>query len=92
MSGTAKIETLLNSGDPKLYVSKPSANLTPIQEFYAGQKIFITGGTGFLGKLLIEKLLRTCTDLAFLYLLVRPKKGKDMHQRIDELFDDPVSL
>ena len=66
-------------------------NLTKVQEFYSGQSIFITGGTGFVGKLLIEKLLRSCPDIACIYLLVRQKKGKDVHQRTEELFDDPVS-
>lgn len=66
--------------------------LTPIQKFYYGQSIFLTGGTGFMGKLLIEKLLRTCSGVASIYLLVRPKKGKDVHQRTEEIFDDPVSL
>ncbi|GAB1866560.1 Fatty acyl-CoA reductase [Camponotus japonicus] len=65
-------------------------NLSPIQEFYYGQSIFITGGTGFMGKLLIEKLLRTCPGVASIYLLVRPKKGKDVHQRTEEIFDDPL--
>ncbi|XP_058793396.1 fatty acyl-CoA reductase wat-like [Phymastichus coffea] len=66
--------------------------MTPIQEFYAGQSIFITGGTGFMGKLLIEKLLRSCPGIAFIYLLVRPKKGKDVHQRTEELIDDVLFL
>lgn len=66
------------------------SNLSPIQQFYNGQSIFITGGTGFVGKLLIEKLLRECPGISFIYLLIRPKKGKDMHQRIEEIFDDPV--
>ena len=71
--------------------SSENLNLTPIQEFYNGQSIFITGGTGFMGKLLIEKLLRSCPGIAFIYILVRPKKGKDVYQRTEELFDDPVS-
>lgn len=29
-----------------------------IQKFYAGKTIFMTGGSGFIGKLLIEKLCR----------------------------------
>lgn len=31
---------------------------TPILDFYRGKVVFLTGGTGFIGKLLLEKLLR----------------------------------
>ena len=72
--------------------SPVNEKLSPIQEFYNGQSIFITGGTGFMGKLLIEKLLRTCPGVTSIYLLVRPKKGKDVHQRTEEIFDDTVSV
>lgn len=64
--------------------------LTPIQRFYSGSTVFITGGTGFLGRILIEKLLRSCPELSTIYLLIRPKKGKGMHERVDELFDDVI--
>ncbi|XP_076750890.1 fatty acyl-CoA reductase wat [Xylocopa sonorina] len=66
------------------------SNLSPIENFYNGQSIFVTGGTGFMGKLLIEKLLRDCSGISFIYLLIRPKKGKDVHERVEELFDDPL--
>ncbi|OXU24628.1 hypothetical protein TSAR_006068 [Trichomalopsis sarcophagae] len=78
---------------PKLsgtQISEGHTDLTTLQQFYTGQSIFVTGGTGFMGKLLIEKLLRSCPGIAFVYLLVRPKKGKDVHQRTEELFDDPL--
>lgn len=31
---------------------------TPMQDFYRNKTIFLTGGTGFLGQIFIEKLLR----------------------------------
>lgn len=38
---------------------------------------------------LVEKLLRTC-DVNNIYVIVRNKKGKDIHSRIDDVFDDPL--
>ncbi|XP_046837355.1 fatty acyl-CoA reductase wat-like isoform X2 [Vespa crabro] len=64
--------------------------LTPIQKFYNGQSIFITGGTGFIGKLLIEKLLRECPGITCIYLLIRTKKGKSVHQRMKELIENSL--
>ena len=40
-----------------------------------GLSIFLTGGTGFVGKVIVEKLLRSCPSISRLYLLVRPRKG-----------------
>lgn len=65
---------------------------TPIQEFFRDATVFITGGTGFMGKILIEKLLRACPHIKHLYLLVRLKKGKSPHERIDDIFQDRVSI
>lgn len=61
-----------------------------VQKFYKDTNVFITGGTGFLGKLLVEKLLRS-TQVATIYLLIREKRGKTINTRINELFDDVVS-
>ncbi|KAG6454596.1 putative fatty acyl-CoA reductase CG5065 [Manduca sexta] len=57
-----------------------------IPEFYKGKSIFITGGTGFLGKVLIEKLLYSCTNLNKLYLLLRKKKGMTTEERLKKLY------
>ncbi|XP_023940543.1 fatty acyl-CoA reductase wat [Bicyclus anynana] len=64
--------------------------LSEIQEFYSGKNVLITGATGFLGKILVEKLLRCCPGVENLYLLVRQKRGKDIYTRIEEVFEDPV--
>ena len=56
-----------------------------IMNFYSQKSIFITGATGFLGKVLLEKLLRSCYDLKRIYVLVRHKKGSTPAQRLNEL-------
>lgn len=61
-----------------------------IINFYKNKSIFITGATGFLGKVLIEKLLRSCYDLKKIYILVRHKKGNTPIQRLNELFNCKV--
>jgi FlaA1/EpsC-like NDP-sugar epimerase len=66
-------------------------NSSPVQDFFRGKNIFITGATGFLGMALIEKLLRVCPDVGTIYVLVRPKKGKEVSARLEELIKNPVS-
>lgn len=63
-----------------------------IAETFTGRKILVTGGTGFLGKVLIEKFLRCLPKIAQIYMLMRPKKGKDPKQRLLEILDSPVSF
>lgn len=62
-----------------------------IKNFYSAKSIFITGGTGFVGTCLIEKLLRSCPDIKNIYLLMRPKKGKHIRERLTELTQNTVS-
>ncbi|KAI9556293.1 hypothetical protein GHT06_018867 [Daphnia sinensis] len=58
-----------------------------IQDFYTGRSVFITGASGFLGKVLVEKLLRSCPGIDRLYLLIRPTSGKDAVVRLQELIN-----
>nr|XP_016995501.2 putative fatty acyl-CoA reductase CG5065 [Drosophila takahashii] len=57
-----------------------------IAKFYANKTILITGATGFMGKVLVEKLLRSCGDLNVIYLLIRTKKGVDPSVRKEQYF------
>ncbi|XP_017102742.3 fatty acyl-CoA reductase wat-like [Drosophila bipectinata] len=54
---------------------------TDIQSFYREKVIFITGATGFVGKVIIEKLLRS-TDVKRIYVLIRPKRGREVQDRV----------
>ncbi|XP_060050571.1 fatty acyl-CoA reductase 2 isoform X2 [Erinaceus europaeus] len=61
--------------------------MSMIAAFYGGKSILITGATGFMGKVLIEKLLRTSSELRAIYVLVRPKAGQTLQQRVHQMLD-----
>lgn len=63
-----------------------------ISEFFAEKTLFVTGGTGFLGKIMIEKLLWACPSVKRIYLLTRSRRGVKPQQRIDELLQTNVSI
>ncbi|XP_062707716.1 putative fatty acyl-CoA reductase CG5065 [Aedes albopictus] len=65
-------------------------SLTPVQKWYAGKTIFVTGGSGFMGKVLLEKLLYACSEIRTIYVLIRPKRGKVPQARLEEWFKLPV--
>lgn len=61
-----------------------------IPEFFSGKNVFLTGGSGFLGKALIEKLLRSCPCIGNIYVLIRDKKGKSPEERLKEITQNAV--
>ncbi|XP_050584483.1 putative fatty acyl-CoA reductase CG5065 isoform X2 [Bombus affinis] len=61
-----------------------------IAAFYVGRNIFVTGGTGFLGKVLIEKLLRSCPDVGEIFILMRPKAGLSIDDRLKKMLELPL--
>ena len=65
---------------------------SPIVDWFRGRSVLVTGGTGFMGKVLVEKLLRSCPDIAAIYILMRPKRGNDIRARLDELLSATVSI
>lgn len=67
-----------------------SGNISPIAEWFKGRSLLVTGASGFMGKVLVEKLLRSCPDIATIYLLMRPKRGNDVRTRLEELLNATV--
>ena len=45
-------------------------------DFYRNKNILITGTTGFLGKVLLEKFLYSIPDCGKIYILIRNKVKK----------------
>ncbi|XP_057664837.1 fatty acyl-CoA reductase 1-like [Diorhabda carinulata] len=60
--------------------------LSEIQHFYKNSTFLLTGTTGFVGKLILEKILRTLHPQR-IYVLIRDKDGKSAEERCAEMFD-----
>ncbi|WCJ19038.1 Fatty acyl-CoA reductase 1 [Euphorbia peplus] len=63
-----------------------------VVEFLRGKCFFITGSTGFLAKVFIEKILRTVPSVGKIFLMIKGKSKEDILLRLkkeiieDELF------
>jgi len=58
--------------------------MAQLEQFYENSEIFVTGGSGVVGKALIEKLLRSC-NVKRIYVLLRSKKQLSAEQRLEKL-------
>lgn len=61
-----------------------------ISKFYINKKVLCTGATGFMGKVLVEKLLRDCPGVSAIYIIVRDKRGSTPQQRYETYINDDV--
>ena len=55
-----------------------------IKQFYEGKTIFLTGTTGFVGKVVLEKFLRSLPNVKKIFLMVRPKKNMSVRERFEK--------
>uniref|UniRef100_A0A182W2A9 Fatty acyl-CoA reductase n=1 Tax=Anopheles minimus TaxID=112268 RepID=A0A182W2A9_9DIPT len=60
-----------------------------VLSFYRNTTILVTGGTGFLGKVLLEKILR-CLNVRKVFLAVRSKDGRKPAERLQDLLKDAI--
>ncbi len=55
-----------------------------VAERFAGKKVLITGTTGFLGKVLLEKFLFSISCVDKIYILIRTKGEFDPQERFQK--------
>ncbi|XP_062558335.1 fatty acyl-CoA reductase wat-like [Armigeres subalbatus] len=63
--------------------------MASVRNFYKNSTILISGGTGFLGQILLEKSLRLLQP-SKVYLLIRKKKGLHAEQRLHKMMEGVV--
>uniref|UniRef100_A0A182W9J9 Fatty acyl-CoA reductase n=1 Tax=Anopheles minimus TaxID=112268 RepID=A0A182W9J9_9DIPT len=71
------------------YRKSSMAKLLHVSRFYRDSVVLVTGGTGFLGKVLVEKLLRSF-EVKKIFLLIREKRGVSPTQRLQQMISDPI--
>ena len=54
-----------------------------IKEFFEGKTILLTGTTGFVGKVVLEKILRSLPGFKKLFVMVRAKKNMTPLERFE---------
>ncbi|GMT36882.1 hypothetical protein PFISCL1PPCAC_28179, partial [Pristionchus fissidentatus] len=60
-------------------------SMPSINSLYAGHTVFLTGGSGFVGKVVIEKFLHAVPDVKKIFMLCRAAKGKSAQERWDDI-------
>jgi len=65
--------------------------MSDIPGFYRDKVVLLTGVTGFIGKCILWKLMKSCPDVKKIYLMVRPKKNTKPQDRLNrEVFTLPI--
>ncbi|CAO2831475.1 unnamed protein product [Amaranthus hypochondriacus] len=88
LTPNGKNTTELVVKDPTLCSNGTSSTYAQVDEgigivkFLRGKAFFVTGATGFLAKVLIEKLLRTVPDVGKIYVLIKAKNEEFALKRL----------
>ncbi|XP_058827057.1 fatty acyl-CoA reductase wat-like [Topomyia yanbarensis] len=84
---SVEVDSIPNNPDSVEKNATPETNR--ILDMYKDSTILITGGTGFLGKVLLEKALR-CLDVRKIFILIRRKEGLSADERLVKLLQDAI--
>lgn len=61
-----------------------------VRDSFRSKCALITGATGCVGKVLVEKLLRSCSEIKSVIILIRSKSGDDTEKRFAEFQNSAV--
>ena len=65
----------------------PAHQQLSVRDAFAGRTVLLTGVTGFVGSLVLEQLLRTCPEIAKIYVIVRQKHGISGQDRFHKMLN-----
>jgi len=64
---------------------------TNVREFFTDKCVLMTGVTGFVGKVLLEKYLRSVPRIGKIYLMIRDKPKYTLEERLSkEIFSSKI--
>ncbi|GAA0167759.1 hypothetical protein LIER_22620 [Lithospermum erythrorhizon] len=89
-NGNEKVMDLVPFGRPSTSIMKANdaTGGIGIVNFIKGKTFLITGATGFLGKVLVEKIIRTAPGVRKIYVLIKAKNKEAATQRLrDEILN-----
>lgn len=75
-------------GKPATVPASAKRQVKRLAQFYKGKTIFITGATGFIGKICLLKIMYSLGDCKKIYVMLRSKKGLTAQQRFAKLLQE----
>ena len=99
MSQPADDEVLIRRWDSKwgkvearrLALEEQLRAFPSVHDTFKDKGVFITGASGFIGGLVVERILRMSPEVHGIYVLLRAKKGMSPEDRLQkEIIDLPV--
>ena len=79
-----------NNGNGRGANGRASSAMPPLEEIFRKRRIFLTGATGFLGKVFLMLLLRWHPELDRVFILVRGDKKSSLNRFRREILDSPA--
>lgn len=74
-------------GEEEAGLRNQSGSKLKIKEFYEGKHVLITGCSGFLGKVLLYKFIKSCPNVQRIYLLLRCGRNTQKHEKLKSIIN-----